>query len=145
MRRPHPAPTQRCMLRPNQVDTDVLPVSMRFSLSRARFTAGLARGNRDTDPCESSKLDQGLTVRGISAIQVVDRAINHRVESSARRGLTFRSWKSANCFSQKQILRRQLPHEGVAPTAAVDPRPTRRNTWSGHNVEELRGRTARRT
>jgi len=33
----------------------------------------------------------------------------------------------------------------VAPTAAADPSQTRRNTWSGGNVEELRRRTVRRT
>jgi hypothetical protein len=43
-----------------------------------------------------------------------------------------------------QIGKRVGPHEGVAPTEAVDPSQSRRNTWSGRNVEELRGKTARR-
>jgi hypothetical protein len=30
-------------------------------------------------------------------------AIIHRVESSARRGLTFRSWKSASCLRRKRF------------------------------------------
>jgi hypothetical protein len=34
-------------------------------------------------------------------------AINQRVASSARRGLTLRSWKSASCFAEKEILRSQ--------------------------------------
>jgi hypothetical protein len=36
-------------------------------------------------------------------IAPVSAAIIHRVESSARLGLTFRSWKSANCFRRNRF------------------------------------------
>ena len=52
-------------------------------------------------------------------------AIDNRVESSARRGLTFRSWKSANCFCRNRFSAANVAR-GVAPTAAVHRSPTRR-------------------
>jgi len=41
-------------------------------------------------------------------------AITHRVESSARRGLTLRSWKSASCLRRKRFSAARAPRDRVA-------------------------------
>jgi len=40
-------------------------------------------------------------------------AITHRVESSARRGLTLRSWKSASCLRRKRFSAARAPRDRV--------------------------------
>src|SRR5579864_9427715 len=52
------------------------------------------------------------------------RVAIHRVESSARRGLTFRSWKSASCFRRKRFSATRALRECAARKASR----TRSNT-----------------
>jgi hypothetical protein len=51
-------------------------------------------------------------------------AINHRVESSACRGLTFHSWNRANCFRRKRFSADNAARERAARQAS----PTKSNT-----------------
>jgi hypothetical protein len=51
-------------------------------------------------------------------------AIIHRVESSARRGLAFRSWKSASCFRRKRF----------SAARALRERAARKASWTKSNT-----------